>query len=369
MGICGGKALSPEEREQLAQEKKRSRELDDQMRQEHHKDQQVNKLLLLGAGESGKSTLFKQMLTIYGKGFPQEKRIGFRSIVHGNLVQSIQTLIQNAEILSEEYPECTIHPQRGEIKEFLKNFSLEEADKKIKMNPQIGATIESMWEDAGIQNTFEMRAKFQLFDSAKYFLDETKRVTADDYIPTHQDVLRSRVRTTGIVENKFEIDGNDFSMFDVGGQRNERKKWIHCFQDVTAVLFVAALSAYDLVLFEDETTNRMFEALQLFDEICNSRWFKKTSMILMLNKKDLFAEKIKKVPLTVCFDDYDGPPGDYDRAIQFIQKEFESMNNRADKQVYTHITCATDTNNMRVVFDAVKDIVIRRSLREGGLIA
>ena len=84
-------------------------------------------------------------------------------------------------------------------------------------------------------------------------------------------------------------------MFDVGGQRNERKKWIHCFEGVTAVLFVAAISAYDQVLYEDENTNRMVEALNLFSEICNSNWFRDTAMILFLNKRDLFMEKIKKV--------------------------------------------------------------------------
>lgn len=41
-------------------------------------------------------------------------------------------------------------------------------------------------------------------------------------------------------------------MFDVGGQRSERKKWIHCFEGVTAIIFCVALSAYDLVLAEDE---------------------------------------------------------------------------------------------------------------------
>jgi guanine nucleotide-binding protein G(i) subunit alpha len=74
-----------------------------------------------------------------------------------------------------------------------------------------------------------------------------KQISAEGYIPTEQDVLRSRVRTTGIVENEFEIDHNKFKMFDVGGQRNERKKWIHCFESVTAVLFVAAISEYDQV--------------------------------------------------------------------------------------------------------------------------
>lgn len=85
-----------------------------------------------------------------------------------------------------------------------------------------------------------------------------------------------------------------FRMVDVGGQRSERKKWVHCFQDVTAILFVVAMNSYDMRLYEDENVNRMHEAIQLFDEICNSKWFRSTALVLFLNKSDLFKEKIQK---------------------------------------------------------------------------
>jgi len=156
-------------------------------------------------------------------------------------------------------------------------------------------------------------------------------------------------------------------MFDVGGQRNERKKWIHCFENVTAVLFVAALSEYDQVLYEDENTNRMVEALNLFEEICNSRWFRETSMILMLNKRDLFGEKIQRVSLKTCFPDYQGQDN-YDEGTEFLQSQFESRNRNPEKQIYAHVTCATDTDNVSMVFNAVKDIIIRKSLGEAGLV-
>lgn len=95
-------------------------------------------------------------------------------------------------------------------------------------------------------------------------------------------------------------------MFDVGGQRSERKKWIHCFEGVNAIIFCVALSGYDLVLAEDEEMNRMIESMKLFDSICNSKWFVETSIILFLNKKDLFEEKIVRSPLTICFPEYTG---------------------------------------------------------------
>jgi len=145
------------------------------------------------------------------------------------------------------------------------------------------------------------------------------------------------------------------------------KKWIHCFENVTAVIFVAAISEYDQVLYEDENTNRIVEALNLFEEICNSRWFRDTSMILFLNKRDLFAEKIQKVSLATYFPDYSGEDS-FDDAAKFLQELFESKNRNPDKQIYAHVTCATDTGNIAAVFNAVKDIIIRKSLNEAGLV-
>ena len=107
------------------------------------------------------------------------------------------------------------------------------------------------------------------------YFDNIARIAQHDYMPNDQDVLRSRVKTTGITETTFIIGELTYRMFDVGGQRSERKKWIHCFENVTTILFLVAISEYDQLLFEDETVNRMQEALTLFDSICNSRWLLK----------------------------------------------------------------------------------------------
>ncbi len=87
-----------------------------------------------------------------------------------------------------------------------------------ELTPDIAGNVAALWADDGIQVTYGSRTHFQLTDSAKYFFDKVKQISGEGYIPTEQDVLRSRVRTTGIVENEFEIDHNKFKMFDVGGQ-------------------------------------------------------------------------------------------------------------------------------------------------------
>jgi len=358
MGICSSNDgnLTPEEKKRRKAEKDRTKALENKCRQDHEADQQINKLLLLGAGESGKSTLFKQMITIYGKGFPEAERKPYVSIIANNIISSCKNLATQ----SAKYTAITEANQ-----DVVKMIHELKGDEELDM--QMAKDFQRFWADPGTKATYEQRAHYQLTDSTAYFFDKIMEIGAPGYIPSEQDVLRSRVRTTGIVENSFEIDGNGFKMYDVGGQRNERKKWIHCFESVTAVLFVAAISAYDQVLYEDETTNRMIEALNLFEEICNSRWFRETAMILFLNKRDLFAEKIQKVSLRVCFPEYSG--GDnYDAGTQFLQDQFTSKNRNPEKQIYSHITCATDTSNVEAVFNAAKDIIIRRSLNEAGLV-
>jgi len=336
-------------------EKQRSQELDLSIRSDFNQDRQVNKLLLLGAGESGKSTILKQFITIYGKGFSDEDRKGYRSIVENNIITAIKTLCKYSEKFG---------PIRKENTKSL--IAVDEIKFEEKLSPQLAMQIEILWRDPGIQQTYNARSNFQLNDSAAYFLSKVREVTNEAYIPSSADVLRARIRTTGIVEYDFAVDGNKFKVFDVGGQRNERKKWIHCFENVTAVLFIAALSEYDQVLFEDQNTNRMVEALNLFDQICNSRWFSNTSIILFLNKRDLFAEKITKVPLKKLFPEYSGGSS-YEEGVRFIQLQFEIRNKNSKKKVYTHLTCATDTDNVAAVFNAVKDIIIRQSLDEAGL--
>jgi len=353
MGLCASSETSTEVRA----EKDRSRQLEATMAHDQAQDRQVNKLLLLGAGESGKSTLFKQMITIYGKGFSEQERMSYVPIIHNNILTSMKTLCKYSTTYG------TVSPSNQAPKQVIENEL--KGDEEIDVS--VGAHIATLWKDVGIQKTYAMRAKYQLNDSAAYFFDKIKDIASENYLPTQQDVLRSRVRTTGIVENEFEIEGNKFKMFDVGGQRNERKKWIHCFENVTAVLFVAAISEYDQVLYEDDNTNRVIEALNLFEEICNSRWFHDTSMILFLNKRDLFADKIVKVPLTLCFPEYEGK-STYEEASEYLRGLFEHRNHNHEKIIYSNITCATDTDNVAAVFNAVKDIIIRQSLGQAGLL-
>jgi guanine nucleotide-binding protein G(i) subunit alpha len=194
------------------------------------------------------------------------------------------------------------------------------------------------------------------------FFSHIKRISNNDFVPNQQDVLRCRVKTTGIVESEFDFQNMKFRLFDVGGQRNERKKWIHCFDHVTAIIFVSSLSEFDQKCYEDDQTLRMKESLVLFDEITNSQFFADTPTILFLNKVDLFKLKIQHTDLKVCFDDYNGPSKDWEAASNFIKDKFISLNREDQKEIFPHITCATDTDNIKNVFDNVKEIILKQNL-------
>nr|7SR8_A Chain A, a modified Guanine nucleotide-binding protein G(q) subunit alpha [Homo sapiens]8EIT_A Chain A, A modified Guanine nucleotide-binding protein G(q) subunit alpha [Homo sapiens]8EJC_A Chain A, A modified Guanine nucleotide-binding protein G(q) subunit alpha [Homo sapiens]8EJK_A Chain A, A modified Guanine nucleotide-binding protein G(q) subunit alpha [Homo sapiens] len=183
------------------------------------------------------------------------------------------------------------------------------------------------------------------------------------------------LHTSGIFETKFQVDKVNFHMFDVGGQRDERRKWIQCFNDVTAIIFVVDSSDY----------NRLQEALNDFKSIWNNRWLRTISVILFLNKQDLLAEKVLagKSKIEDYFpefaryttpEDATPEPGEdprVTRAKYFIRKEFVDISTASGDGrhiCYPHFTCAVDTENARRIFNDCKDIILQMNLREYNLV-
>uniref|UniRef100_A0AAZ3R2F3 Adenylate cyclase-inhibiting G alpha protein n=2 Tax=Oncorhynchus tshawytscha TaxID=74940 RepID=A0AAZ3R2F3_ONCTS len=339
----------------------RSKMIDRNLREDRDKASREVKLLLLGAGESGKSTIVKQMKIIHEAGYSEEECKQYRVVVYSNTIQSIIAVIRAMGQLKIDFGDAARADDARQL------FVLAGTTEEGVISSDLTGVIRKLWTDSGVQTCFLRSREYQLNDSASYYLNDLDRIAQQSYVPTQQDVLRTRVKTTGIVETHFTFKELYFKMFDVGGQRSERKKWIHCFEGVTSIIFCVALSDYDLVLAEDEEMNRMHESMKLFDSICNNKWFTDTSIILFLNKKDLFEEKIARSPLTICYPEYAGA-STYEEAAAYIQCQFEDLNRRKDtKEIYTHFTCATDTKNVQFVFDAVTDVIIKINLKECGL--
>ena len=242
MGACGS-SLTPEEREAV----RKNKELEAQIASQEKVESEKVKLLLLGAGESGKSTIFKQMKVIYGEKYTEKDGKQQLPTIYSNVIQAMKVLIEQSfaldldnQVLAKEAFDC-----------------IRSLDENEAINIEVGDAIKSLWSDPGIQKVWDRRNEYQIIESVQYYFNKIDEIKQPDYVPTQNDVLMARVRTSGIVTERYTIDNTTFEMYDVGGQRNERKKWIHCFEGVTAVIFVAAISEYDQKLFEDGETNRM----------------------------------------------------------------------------------------------------------------
>jgi len=182
------------------------------------------------------------------------------------------------------------------------------------------------------------------------------------------DTLKARRATTGIHETHFSVGSHYFTLVDVGGQRSERKKWLNCFSDVSAVIFLSAINEYDMVLEEDSTTNRLVESLKLWKVLTLSLYFKTTPFVLFLNKTDLFKEKLKRIPLVEVFRDYEEFEKDpsvkdmdeYEKSWRYIAKQYKLQ--FSGSAFYTHPTCALDTDNCKKVFQAIRDTLFKEAV-------
>ncbi|KAM6227755.1 guanine nucleotide-binding protein subunit alpha-14 [Spheniscus humboldti] len=349
----------------LSAEKKESQrisaEIERQLRRDKRDARRELKLLLLGTGESGKSTFIKQMRIIHGSGYTEDDRKSFTKLVYQNIFTAMQAMIRAMDTLKIQYTSKENEESAQIIKEV-------EVDKVRVLERKQVEAIKKLWEDSGIQECYDRRREYQLSDSAKYYLTDLDRIAMPSFVPTQQDILRVRVPTTGIIEYPFDLENIIFRMVDVGGQRSERRKWIHCFESVTSIIFLVALSEYDQVLTECDNENRMEESKALFKTIITYPWFLNSSVILFLNKKDLLEEKIMYSHLISYFPEYTGPKQDVKAARDFILKLYQDQNPDKEKVIYSHFTCATDTENIRFVFAAVKDTILQLNLREFNLV-
>jgi len=233
-----------------------------------------------------------------------------------------------------------------------------------QLNEQAAAAIKQVFESDAIQSILKNKElKLDLDDNAQYFLSKVTEMGHSSYLPTTEDILKVRDPTRTIETLDFQYGKAKFRVIDVGGQRMERPKW-NLTGEITAVIFVCALTEYDQVLREDIKQNRLKESLNLFDIACNRRYPDKP-ILLFLNKKDLFAEKIKDTDLKVCFPTYKGGC-DYDLALEYIKWKFMNVRKDKSKQIYVMETTATDTKNMEFIIKSMVDIVEKQNLAQSG---
>lgn len=337
---------------------RRSREIDKAIRRDEKMMKKVVKVLLLGAGESGKSTILKQMRLMYTKeGFSKHEKEDWRGTIFSNILDGLRLTLDVMEELDIQF-------QDSNTKKFASLIPSVEIKPDGTISSKYMSVFKALWNDPGFKFAME-KGKLAAQDNLRYYFSDISRLFNKDFIPTNQDVLHARLRTIGITENIFDLGPVQYRMFDVGGQRSERKKWIHCFENVNALIFLVALSGYDQCLAEDMESNQIQEALMLWESIANSHWFKRSCLILFLNKIDLFKEKIAGTPITSFgFMDFKGNTSDWQQTGKYLRDKFVSLSRSRSREVYSHFTNATDTDLLKVTMTSVQDMILQKNLQK-----
>ncbi|XP_022909122.1 guanine nucleotide-binding protein subunit alpha homolog [Onthophagus taurus] len=346
---------SPEEIEQM----RRSRDIDKRIKRDKQVMKRQVKLLLLGAGESGKSTFLKQMRIIHGIKFEDEQMKEYREVIYQNVLKGMKVLVDARDKLGIPWADSRNTDIGAKLLQF-NNHTVIDYTVFGRYTPDLSR----LWKDVGIKRAYERRREFQLSDSVEYFLNNLDRIARIDYIPTHKDILHCRKATKGITEVEIPINNVPFLFVDVGGQRSQRQKWFQCFDSVTSILFLVSSSEFDQVIHEDRKTNRLEESKNIFDTIINNQIFTSVSIILFLNKYDLLVKKVANPETDIrwYFPQFSGNSHSIQEVQTFILAMFTGVKREPKKSLYHHFTTAVDTENIKVVFNSVKDTILNRNL-------
>lgn len=349
-------------------EEARSKAVEKQMREEAQADALTVKLLLIGAGGSGKTTMRKQLRCVYGAGFDEQERADTASIIIANLLDGAKAVVEAS--FQTEISDGLSDPSSLAAANIINNLP----DEHPVLEPEVAESLIILWSDPIFRKTFKNRTKFQLQECWAVYMEKVMTYPkwgGPGWIPSVEDCVRARIRSSGVIEEEFVVEGATFRVMDCGGQRAERRKWVHFFEGVTAVIFVTDLTGYDEVLFEDRTKNRMEESLELFEEMANNKFFTNTPFMLFLNKRDLFEEKflVEDHPLNISGLFPDAPTEkNIDEAIKWVEDKFlERKQNIKNHPVYVHVTTAIDPVSVQYVFESCRQIMLKKALEMAGL--
>lgn len=155
------------------------------------------KLLLLGPGDAGKSTFVRQMKLIHLNGYSDEELLEHRPYIVANVVTTVRSIIEGAEKL-----QINIEAMTNEFAQYFLENSTIGHDELIGRVDE----IKSFWKDAGVKKAIARCSEFQLPSSSYYWFENLDRIVHEEYVPTPADLLRLRVKTTGIVETFFSVN-------------------------------------------------------------------------------------------------------------------------------------------------------------------
>ncbi|KIJ63047.1 hypothetical protein HYDPIDRAFT_93086 [Hydnomerulius pinastri MD-312] len=238
--------------------------------------------------------------------------------------------------------------------------------------------IVSLWHDKLVREVLRRR-KIRLEELPGFFLNDVERVTALDYIPSDDDVLRARLKTVGVSEYRCEMEaaagreqGTEWRIVDVGGSRSQVPTWVPFFDDVDAIIFLAPISGFDQVLAEDRSVNRLEDSVLLWKAVCSNRLLANVDLVLFLNKCDILDSKLRSgIRLSKYVRSYGDRPNDLETASKYFRSKFSAIHREYSplpRKFYGFCTSVTDTTTTAGILASVRDMVVRRHLKQSRLL-
>jgi len=336
--------------------KKKSKQIDTLIRQEMKRLQNQVRFLLLGIEGCGKSTFIKQMIDLHRDSISREEITKFKDTLRQNCLIFMKRILQSENVM------VPISLQKS--KEIVLSVA-SNADGFVKVHRE----IVSLWKDHLIKAAFYDRIHLQLQipDTSDYVFDHCERFAQEYYVPTSEDIMKTKFQNSAVFEIRVEISGVEFIFIDIC-QSTGSRKWLPCLEDVSAIIYFASLSAFDMLL-EDGISTRLEASLKLFGELSSSPHFKSQCQpwILFLTKSDEFQDKLKSTSLSQFYPDFSAEGGnEFTAASQFIQSLFIEKFHKERFKLYPYVTCDIDTANGARIFASIKDKVIYHALMRAG---
>eukprot|EP00301_Raphidiophrys_heterophryoidea_P011634 c17790_g1_i1.p1 GENE.c17790_g1_i1~~c17790_g1_i1.p1 ORF type:complete len:374 (-),score=91.18 c17790_g1_i1:277-1398(-) len=356
------------------------------------------KLLILGAAGAGKTTLFKQMKNIHHNSArpfetsPQsnpckkEDQAYFAQLIRSQCVQDFCSLVKEAKRLLLLTPEIT-----KTVETLLGPFHSSQDNPQVAaqllQNENTRTTLLAIWHSAPIQKAFVSLKRFRAIEYTQHFLDNLEEIGCASYHPTELDILLNYTPSKGSVQTSVSISPTlNCRLIDVGGRKSERRNWLTHFDNVDAVVFVAALNEFDhfVVAGDNETvhTNKLADSISLFEDIAQCPLLANSAMILVLGKRDVFDHKLKRtkeakdsnttaanaMDFNSCFPEYSGDSTDSKKVARFISKQFQSKCNTSTQSFFVHSVNGLCREEVRGVMDVLDELTMCQNILSTGML-